>query len=147
MTITYNIYRDGTKIASEISEKSYTDKGLTANKEYTYQISSQNENGESPLSGLIKVKTKYSTVTSVSLDKTTLELEVGANSILKATVSPSTADPGITWSSSDTSIATVDTNGKVIGVAAGNAVITATSKASNTKKATCNVTITETVTE
>ena len=40
-----------------------------------------------------------------------------------------TDDDSVTWSSSDTSIATVDTNGKVTGVAIGQVTITATSVA------------------
>lgn len=45
-----------------------------------------------------------------------------------ATVAPSNADvPGVTWSSSDSSIATVDANGIVHFVAPGTAVITCTS--------------------
>lgn len=43
-----------------------------------------------------------------------------------ATVTPSTALSDITWSSSDNTKATVDENGLITGVAAGNATITAT---------------------
>ena len=50
---------------------------------------------------------------------------------------------GITWTSSKTSVATVDTNGLVTAVAVGTATISATSKADSTKKATCNITVTE----
>ncbi|GIN38459.1 Ig-like domain-containing protein [Heyndrickxia oleronia] len=140
---TYNLYRDGKKVASSLTEKSFTDTGLTANKEYSYQISAENEVGESVLSEPLLVRTKYSAVSNVSLNKTTLALETGTNSTLTVTVSPSTADPSVTWTSSDPSIATVDTNGKVVAVKAGSATITVTSKADNTKKATCTVTVTD----
>lgn len=144
---TYNVYRDGKKVASGLTDKQYTDTGLVANKEYSYQVSAENEVGESPLSEPIKVKTKYSAVSSVTLNQTSLSLETGENSTLKATVSPSTADPLVSWSSSDSTISTVDSNGKVVAVKSGTATITVTSKADNTKKATCTVTITDPVTE
>ncbi len=75
-------------------------------------------------------------VNSVSLDKTTLSLTVGANETLTATTDP--ADATVTWSSSAEATATVDNTGKVTAVAVGTAVITA--KAGD-KSATCNVTV------
>lgn len=81
-------------------------------------------------------------VTSVSLDKTELTLKVGESNTLKATVNPADADdPSVTWSSNKSSIASVDANGKVTGVAEGTAVITVTTKDGN-KTATCTVTVT-----
>lgn len=81
-------------------------------------------------------------VQSVSLDKTTLNLNVGENSTLVATVLPANADnKAVTWSSSNTAIATVDASGKVTAVAAGSAVITVTTTDGG-KTATCTVTVT-----
>ena len=78
----------------------------------------------------------------VSLDESTLSLTVGGvTATLTATVTPNyDALKGITWSSSDTSVATVN-NGVVTPVAAGTTVITATSSLDNTKTATCTVTV------
>ena len=78
-------------------------------------------------------------VTGVSLNKTSLGLKTGENETLKATITPSNAtNQSLRWYSSDTSIATVDENGKVVGKAkSGTAVITAVS--SNGKSAACNV--------
>ena len=56
----------------------------------------------------------------------------GATSELLATVAPTGADQSVDWSSSDTSIATVDGTGTVHGVAAGTVVITATSAVDHT---------------
>lgn len=65
---------------------------------------------------------------------------VESNIPLTATVAP---NPGaaqeVTWSSSDTSIATVDENGKVSGVKVGNVTITATTVAEPKKSATHDV--------
>ena len=77
--------------------------------------------------------------TSVSLNKTSLTLDVGKSYTLTKTVSPSNAVTSYTWSSSNTSVATVDKNGKVTAKKAGTATITV--KTSNGKTATCKVTV------
>ncbi len=56
-------------------------------------------------------------------------------------VSQTNVDQTVTWASSDESVALVDENGVVTGVAAGVAVITATDASGNTD--TCTVTVTE----
>ena len=79
-------------------------------------------------------------VTSITLDKTTLSLTVGAEETLTATVKPDNAtDKTVTWTSSNTAIATVK-DGKVKGVKAGTATITAKA---GSKTATCKVTVTK----
>ena len=77
--------------------------------------------------------------TSVSLNKTSLTLDVGKSYTLTKTVSPSNAVTSYAWSSSNTSVATVDSNGKVTAKKAGMATITV--KTSNGKTATCKVTV------
>lgn len=76
------------------------------------------------------------------MNKTTLSLAVGANETLTATVAPADAtDKSVTYSSDDSTIATVTpVQGKVVGVKAGIANITATT--ANGKSATCVVTVT-----
>ena len=91
----------------------------------------------------VTVTKKVVAVESVTLDKSSLELTEGETATLTATVKPDNAsDKTVTWSSSKTSVATVDANGKVTAVAEGNATITA--KAGN-KSATCSVTVTKNV--
>ena len=77
--------------------------------------------------------------TSVSLNKTALTLDVGKSYTLTKTVSPSNAVTSYNWSSSNTSVATVDSNGKVTAKKAGTATITV--KTSNGKTANCKVTV------
>jgi uncharacterized protein YjdB len=80
-------------------------------------------------------------VTSVSLNKTSLSLTEGGNETLTATVLPSNAtNKNVTWSSSNSAIATVDNNGKVTALAAGTAIITATTQDGGFT-ATCNITV------
>ena len=81
-------------------------------------------------------------VSGVTLDKTTLSIEVGGTSTLIATVSPdNAADKSVAWSSDKTDIATVTDAGVVTGVAVGTATITVTT-ADGGKVATCQVTVT-----
>ncbi len=80
-------------------------------------------------------------VTGVSLDKTSAILNVGDLQILTAIILPDNAtNKNVTWSSSNTSVATVDSNGKVTAVSNGTSVITVTTDNGNFK-ATCTVTV------
>lgn len=86
-------------------------------------------------------------VTSITLDCTAKEIELGSTFTLNAIISPSNATvKNVTWSSNHENIATVDQNGKVKGVAKGQCVITATT-ADGGLKATCNITVKTTVEE
>ena len=85
-------------------------------------------------------------VTGVTLNKTALTLNIGANETLSATVAPADAtNKKVTWKSSNAAVASVDANGKVTGVAAGEATITVTTE-DGAKTATCKVTVTIPVT-
>lgn len=80
-------------------------------------------------------------VTGVSVAPTTLSLQIGATNQLTATVSPSNAsNKAISWSSSNTSVATVSSTGLVAAVASGTAEITVTTADGNFA-ATCTVTV------
>ena len=143
MEDTYNIYRNGVKVKSGLTEKTYTDSGLTPATLYRYQISAQNEAGESPKTPELEVTTLPVAVTGVTADPTSGSVKVGATLQVNASVSPADAtDKTVTYASSDETIATVDGNGLATGVKAGTANITVTSHADNTKKATFALTVT-----
>jgi hypothetical protein len=75
----------------------------------------------------------------VTLDQDMLNLKVGSTFQLTATVGPDDAsDKSVTWSSSDTSVATVDDNGLVTVVGEGTATITVSTVIGNLT-ATCVV--------
>ena len=80
-------------------------------------------------------------VTSVAINKESLTLEPGDNETLTVTVEPDNAsDLSVTWSSSDTNVATVDPNlGIVTAVAEGDAVFTATSVSNPSVKGECQL--------
>ena len=76
-------------------------------------------------------------VTSITLSQTSVTLSSGESFTLTATIAPENAtNKTITWSSSNTSVATVS-NGIVTAVSVGKATITA--KASNGLSSTCNI--------
>ena len=78
-------------------------------------------------------------VTGVTLNKSSLGLLLGETETLTATVKPDDAtDKSVTWSSSNTNVATVDQSGEVTAVAEGTAKITANA---GDKTATCSVTV------
>lgn len=72
---------------------------------------------------------------SITLDKSTAVVDVGSTVTITATTVP--ADATVTWTSSDTTVATVS-DGVVTGVANGEATITATN---STASATCAVVV------
>lgn len=87
----------------------------------------------------VTVSAKVIQVTGISLNKIELNLNVGKDETLIATVTPSNAtNPAVTWKSSNPAVATVDNTGKVTAVKAGVVIITATADGKN---ATCTVTV------
>ena len=82
--------------------------------------------------------------TSISLNKSSMSIPIGSMQTLTATVLPSAAsNKSVTWTSSNQSIATVDSNGKVTAKAIGNATITATTNDGSNLSASCAVTVTQ----
>ena len=83
-------------------------------------------------------------VSGVSLNASSAALKVGETKQLAATVSPSDAtNKAVTWTSSNTSVATVSASGLVTGTGEGTADITAATKDGN-KKAVCKITVSRT---
>lgn len=81
-------------------------------------------------------------VTKLTLNKTSVSVNKGTTYQLGATIRPLNAtNKGVTWSSSNTKVATVTSAGKVTAVAAGSATITAKAKDGSGKSATCKVTV------
>lgn len=79
--------------------------------------------------------------TSISLSKTSLELKTGEKTSINATIMPGEAtNKTITWKSSDTNVATVDSKGEITAKGAGTATITATTSNGLTQTLTVKVT-------
>lgn len=87
------------------------------------------------------VKYTKTDVTGVSVSPSSKTAEPDETFTLTATVSPSNAtDKSVSWSSSNTNVATVDNNGKVTAKSAGTATITVKT-ADGGKTASCAVTV------
>jgi uncharacterized protein YjdB len=78
-----------------------------------------NNGGNTPTTPVIKVE-------NISLNKTEFSVEIGKEYQLVPTVNATGGTPTVTWTSDNTAIATVDSTGKVKGIAEGTAKITAT---------------------
>jgi len=104
-------------------------------------VTSLGEYDESANTGVIFDPQTPIPVDSVSLDTDKALVGAGKTTVLNATVAPEDAkNKDLIWTSSDTSIATVD-NGTVSGVAPGTATITAKSDHDNSLSSECAVTV------
>ncbi len=152
---------ESTKLSATINPSNATNKGVTwsssnssvatvdangnvrALREGTTTITVKTKDGGYTAKCTISVK--VAKVTGVSLNKTSLSLTVGNTSKLTATVSPSNAtNKGVTWSSSNSSVVTVDGNGNIKAVSPGTATITVKTKDGG-YTASCTVTVKEKV--
>jgi len=125
---------------SDAAIATVTNGKVTAVKAGKATITVTTEDGGKTATCEVTVKAKTFPVTGVSLDKTAHEMTEGEEVTLTATVNPDNAtNKNVTWSTSDTAIATV-TNGKVTAVKAGKATITVTTEDGG-KTATCEVTV------
>ena len=114
----------------------------TAAGTYSFTVTATNDYGSDSKEFTLTIDQQGTIhVTSVSLDKTSLELTEGETAQLTATVKPDNAtNKNVTWSSSAPNVATVDSSGKVTAVAPGTATITVTT-ADGGFTATCAVTV------
>jgi len=93
------------------------------------------------------VTIKVPAATSVELDQPALTLNIGGKATLTASVLPAQAAQDVTWSSSNTEVATVSSKGVVTAKALGDAIITATVKSNTELTATCMLSVVATTVE
>ena len=120
--------------------------GLDANTEYdviSRTPAASDQGVASDPSEATTVKTSPLAESITVTEKSGLdEVKVGDKLYMVATVEPEDADQDVTWSSSDPSVATVDSvTGIVISVAPGTAKITATAKDGSGVKGEYNITV------
>ncbi len=125
--------------SSDTSVATVDNKGVvTAIKRGTATITVTTDDGKKTATCKVTVNVP---VKSVMLDKSTLSLSKGSSYTLKSAVLPVIANnQNVTYKSSDTSVATVDNNGKVTAINNGTATITVTTNDGG-KTATCKVTV------
>ena len=81
-------------------------------------------------------------VTGVTVSPTSTTINIGATTTITATATPTNADNrGVSWTSSNTNVATVNSSGVVTGKAVGTSTITATASDGSGKSASCTVTV------
>lgn len=113
---------------------------VTAIKVGTATITAKSDDGGKTATCEVTVSAKVYPVTEVTLNKTSYEMTEGDEFTLTATVNPENAtNKNVSWSSSNTSVATVD-NGKVTALTTGTATITVKTEDGN-KTATCEITV------
>jgi uncharacterized protein YjdB len=111
---------------------------ITAVGNGTGIISCFTQDGNKTASIIVRVMTP---VSSVRLNQTAITLSRNATYQLLPTISPSTAsNRAVTWSSSNSAIASVSSSGNVRGIAIGSAVITVQTS-DRSFRAACNVTV------
>ena len=110
---------------------------VTAKSVGTTTITVTTEDGSKKATCLVTVTPIK--VSGVTLNSSTISIVNGNNMILTATVSPSNAaNKNVSWTSSNTSVATVSSTGVVTAKSVGTATITVTTE-DGSKKATCLV--------
>lgn len=138
----YNIYRSTTKggpyntVYNTSNVNSFVDTDVTPGTIYYYVVSAIVSNNESSNSNEV-----YANIEEKSISSLKVVAEVGEN--IQLSVNNDLSQNTImTWTSSDSSIASVDSQGVVTGVAPDNAVITVTN-ADGTYKETINILVIE----
>ena len=139
----YRVYyksRKGWTRMVDTTSTSYIDNKVSSGKTYTYTVRCINSSATKFTSGYDSkgVTVTTSVKPSVKLDKTSLTLTKGKTYTLKTTVTGT--NKAVSWSSSNSSVASVDKNGKVTAKTKGTATITA--KVDGVS-ASCKVTVNE----
>ncbi|WP_165750494.1 Ig domain-containing protein, partial [Cellulophaga sp. Z1A5H] len=96
------------------------------------KITVTTEDGGFTATSLVTVEDDSIAVTSVSISPTAITITNGSTTTLTGTIAPTNAtNQNVTWSSSNTSLATVNATGLVTGVGVGSAIITITTEDGN----------------
>ena len=130
-------WKSSNKKVATVSKSGY----VTGKKKGTVKITATSKK-KKRVKKTIKIKVTNLKAKSVKMSKTSAILFPNDKTTLKATVKGSAGfyNQGVTWKSSNTSVATVNSKGSVTAKKAGKATITATEKGGS-KKATCAVTV------
>ena len=105
-------------------------------------ISVTTEDGNHTATCEVTVTEEDVVLTGLQLSPSETRLKVGGEATLSVSYEPAGASQReVTWSTSDAAIVTVDANGKIKGIAVGEATITVESKSNTSIKATCSVSV------
>lgn len=160
--IFFNVIGEQKQLVAIITPDDATEKGVTW-KSFNEQVCTVSDDGLVTATGIGSTLVTATTVDGgltvncvvkviqhvgkVSLNKVALELKVNESEQLIANVSPDNADnKALTWSSSNNQVATVDANGNVQALKAGDAWIKAVSVDNTEAKDSCKLTVIQPVT-
>lgn len=119
-----------------------TESGLvTAIKEGNVQIIASTTDG-SNLSAIceISISSRFVPISQIAINPSSVRLAIGENLNLQAIITPTDAtNKSITWSSTNSSVVTVDSNGLLTAKGSGNAIIIAFTQDGTNLHATCTV--------
>jgi uncharacterized protein YjdB len=128
--------------SSDPAVATVNDGKVTAVAKGNATITVTTEDGGKTAACSVKVNAKVYPVTSVSLNKTSVELTEGDETVLVATITPDNAtNKNVSWSSSNPAVAAVN-DGKVTAVTKGSATITVVTEDGGWK-ASCVVNVKE----
>ena len=128
-------WKTSNKKVATVSKSGY----VTGKKKGTVKITATSTKNKKAKK-TIKIKVKDLKAKSVTMSTKSMNMFVTKKATLKATVKGQTGfyNQGVSWKSSNTKVATVDSKGNVVAKGAGSATITATERGGS-KKATCAV--------
>ena len=143
-TITWSLASGTLPTGLKLSDDGKITGTPTAAGTSTFTVTATNNIGSDSREFTLKIeKPAFIPVTDLELNKDSLTLQENSSDTLIATVKPDDAtNRGVTWESSDTSIATVSEDGTVTAISAGNATITATAADGSGISASCTLTVT-----
>jgi uncharacterized protein YjdB len=98
------------------------------------------------VSGSLTITVVLPLPSSITLTGPETVIQIEENLQLNSVINPGLADQGVTYVSSDDTVATVDAAGNVVGIKAGTVLITATSSALNTLTSSFSIKVVEKVT-
>lgn len=134
----YYIYQNDKKIKEVTNVKTVTITGLAANTSYTFAVSAWNGKKESAKSNVVTIKTSTIPATAITISITGY-METGQSVKAVVALTPTNTTDTVTYKSSETSIATVGTDGTVKALKTGSVTITATATSGKTATATIGI--------
>ncbi|MCL2124813.1 MAG: Ig-like domain-containing protein [Oscillospiraceae bacterium] len=143
----YNTDRSRLQWSSSNTDVATVAAGIVSGiKSGTAVITVSDDSGNVKATCTVTVRTDAKPVTTITMSKRAMTLNVGAASTLSVSYRPTAPTlKGLTWVSNNSAVARVEPTGKVVAVSAGTATITAISD-SGGRTTTCVVTVKQPVT-
>jgi uncharacterized protein YjdB len=134
--------RTGVTFPDRFQKQQFTISNTTEYRTYRLDITANSGASQIQLAEIeLFAPPSTSVVPGVAVTPAAALIVIGEGQLLKSLVTPASSGQAVNWSSSNTDVATVNGSGMVTGTGIGTAVITATSAADTTLKATATITV------